>query len=165
MGCTQPRHHHLCCPAPLRSPRRRLFAACLVVLRVLRAASGLNLVRQGAQNRQKAATRLNIDSSRSHSVFTIELVTRPLSSSSSSAASSVSDDASVSSNGGGSGRPADTVGTLWIVDLAGSERSGRTGHSSGSVSRYQSKLETGRLSAVKGACCSLPDQWVVLRHA
>lgn len=36
--------------------------------------SGLALVKQGAQNRRNAATKLNLDSSRSHSVFTIELV-------------------------------------------------------------------------------------------
>lgn len=31
-------------------------------------------MKQGAQNRRNAATKLNLDSSRSHSVFTIELV-------------------------------------------------------------------------------------------
>ena len=44
--------------------------------------AGLTLVKQGAQNRRNAATKLNLDSSRSHSVFTIELVA-PSSSSSS----------------------------------------------------------------------------------
>lgn len=66
----------------------------------LNEMTGLALVRQGAQNRRNAATKLNLDSSRSHSVFTIELVGK---------------------DGGAA------VGTLWIVDLAGSERSHRAG--------------------------------------
>lgn len=65
-------------------------------------------MRQGAQNRRNAATKLNLDSSRSHSVFTIELV------------------------GGGKGKgkekEKEALGTLWIVDLAGSERSQRAGN-------------------------------------
>lgn len=71
--------------------------------------TGLALVKQGAQNRRNAATKLNLDSSRSHSVFTIELV---------AAEGGEKGDA-----GAGKG-----VGTLWIVDLAGSERSHRAGN-------------------------------------
>jgi hypothetical protein len=34
-------------------------------------------VRQGAANRRNGSTKLNADSSRSHSVFTIEMVSQP----------------------------------------------------------------------------------------
>lgn len=94
-------------------------------------------MRQGAANRQKAATKLNIDSSRSHSVFTIELVSRPIpgpsgsSSSHTTGGTNANPPTALSDDAGA--RPADIVGTLWIVDLAGSERSNRAGHSSGYV--------------------------------
>lgn len=68
------------------------------------------MVRQGAQNKRMASTKLNQDSSRSHSVFTVEVrYTR------------------MDDSGDGSSKEEGLLGTLWIVDLAGSERGLRTG--------------------------------------
>ncbi|CAM9282967.1 unnamed protein product, partial [Laminaria digitata] len=62
------------------------------------AADGLDLVKRATANRRVASTKLNEDSSRSHSVCMIKLV-----------------------------RSKGKDSNLWVVDLAGSERSGRTG--------------------------------------
>jgi len=63
-------------------------------------------LKQGTHNRRVAATKLNMDSSRSHSVFTVEVM--------------------YTNEESGSGEQ-HLLGTLWIVDLAGSERGARSG--------------------------------------
>ena len=63
----------------------------------------------GGKNRSVGATLMNVDSSRSHSIFSIEL--------------EMLDSMGTGENGGGGLR----AGKLNLVDLAGSERQSKTG--------------------------------------
>ena len=62
----------------------------------------------GSKNRSVGATLMNVDSSRSHSIFTIDLEM-------------------MESEGGEDGKEKLRAGRLNLVDLAGSERQSKTG--------------------------------------
>ncbi|CAM9754180.1 unnamed protein product [Ectocarpus sp. 12 AP-2014] len=83
------------------------------------ATDGLDLVRRATANRRVASTRLNEDSSRSHSVCMIKLV-----------------------------REKGKDSSLWVVDLAGSERSGRTGAGASSTRQKEANNINKSLSTL-----------------
>ncbi|CAN0387398.1 unnamed protein product, partial [Ectocarpus fasciculatus] len=83
------------------------------------ATDGLDLVRRATSNRRVASTRLNEDSSRSHSVCMIKLV-----------------------------REKGKDSSLWVVDLAGSERSGRTGAGASSTRQKEANNINKSLSTL-----------------
>jgi hypothetical protein len=92
----------------------------------------LEIMKQGAANKRVAETKLNADSSRSHTVFTVSLLRH------STAPATEGAEASVSS--------VDVWSRLSIVDLAGCERAGRSGASglrlkeAGNINRSLSAL-------------------------
>ncbi|CAN0067936.1 unnamed protein product [Pylaiella littoralis] len=83
------------------------------------AADGLELVRRATANRRVASTKLNEDSSRSHSVCMIKLI-----------------------------REKGKDSSLWVVDLAGSERSGRTGAGASSTRQKEANNINKSLSTL-----------------
>ncbi|CAN0049696.1 unnamed protein product, partial [Phaeothamnion confervicola] len=99
--------------------------------------AAIELLTRGNRNRQVASTKLNEDSSRSHSVCSIEIdaVTLPAGSDSADSggaggSAGAAGAAGVAASGAASGAGGATAAepsVLWIVDLAGSERSARTG--------------------------------------
>ena len=81
------------------------------------AEEALAVLRRGAKHRQRAETGLNYSSSRSHSIFGVNLVRRTT--------------AAAAQNAEEESEPQQTVerlGRMAFVDLAGSERAQRTGN-------------------------------------
>ena len=130
--------------APRRVPLRlkdgrdgRVHVRGLRTVTVPSLSRALEIMQQGAANKRVAETRLNADSSRSHTVFTINLFRHDVAAPEGGAAGGAHADAAEAAAPGGTGTGTGTSGSdglrLWarlsIVDLAGCERAGRTGAS------------------------------------
>jgi kinesin family protein 11 len=101
----------------------------LKIVSIESTQEGLELLRQGSEKRQVAATKCNMNSSRSHAILTLKVV--------------------VPSKGQTGGEKLFKVGKLHLVDLAGSESIGRSGaenkHAREAGMINQSLLTLGRV--------------------
>lgn len=107
------------------------------------AAAGIKILTRGSQRRQQASTKCNDHSSRSHSIFTITVTLKEVSS---------------------KGEDLVKVGKLNLVDLAGSENVGRSGavmvraREAGMIN--QSLLTLGRvINALVEKSSHVPYRW------
>lgn len=118
-------------PLQVRERQGQTIVKGLARHRVRDIKHGIELTMQANAKRQTSSNNLNADSSRSHCVCQLQLVSRPAN----TAAKPSDDDSVVSINGYSTDEEVAFLtkqkkSTLWIVDLAGSERSKRTGLSS-----------------------------------
>lgn len=118
-------------PLQVRERQGQTIVKGLAKHRVRDINHGIELTLQANAKRQTSSNNLNADSSRSHCVCQLQLVSRPTN----TAAKPSDNDSVVSMNGYSTDEEVAFLSkqkkaTLWIVDLAGSERSKRTGLSS-----------------------------------
>lgn len=109
----------------MEDSKGRVVVAGLSEEEVSSADEALAVLRRGAKHRQRAETGLNYNSSRSHSIFTVNLVQR----------AQVAHDGDLSdedgegeATAGAPRRKEERLGRMSFVDLAGSERAQRTGN-------------------------------------
>lgn len=102
---------------------------------------GLDLANLAKDKRHTSSNNINSDSSRSHCICQIELVTpaRVVTQHDNCMADNNSDNISVTSSLGSNDLAENSV-SMWIVDLAGSERSKRTGMMSRSIRQKEAML-------------------------
>lgn len=102
----------------MEDPSGRVCVAGLSEVEVTTAEEALSVLRRGAKHRQRAETGLNYGSSRSHSIFGIQLVRKE----------AVIAGGEECEESGEAEATVERLGRMAFVDLAGSERAQRTGN-------------------------------------
>ncbi|KAL4528188.1 hypothetical protein Ndes2526B_g07967 [Nannochloris sp. 'desiccata'] len=114
----------------MEDARGRVSVAGLSEVEVTTAEEALGVLRRGAKHRQRAETGLNFSSSRSHSIFGINLVRRQDVQAPAEDAEDCKGVATTSASTAATLKPVqvERLGRMSFVDLAGSERAQRTGN-------------------------------------
>ena len=110
----------------MEDARGRVSVAGLSEVEVTTAEEALGVLRRGARHRQRAETGLNFGSSRSHSIFGIQLVRKEVVIQEEE--EEESEDAVTAAAVADSQVKIERLGKISFVDLAGSERAQRTGN-------------------------------------